>query len=276
MLFNDFYLRLIPSDSSQLVPLSALSLQQTGTSIVRYFQMLDKVSIQNELPSVKDNGLAQRIPIRDHINYKIDVSLKFFCTLNDVPGAWFYNLQNLKISVSAITHDKKNLPLYVANIPVSCMKNDDSISLPENKQLSTSRMKSFNTEWLNEIKIDDVIEFTPSDDYQGLSVIFTIPNTLSEHGHETINVFGLLMNPESSLNFRMNFNQGLRNLMLRYRIITYIVGTVIFHIITTLLFVVTAILAFYVTNRNLVSNNIYQNEGKKFKGSSGENFIKLK
>lgn len=77
------------------------------------------------------------------------------------------------------------------------------MSPQEIEQLGPSRLDVYDEEWLNTIRIEDKISL--------------------ESSYETISVFlkteiaqrNLIIHPESGIKFRMNFEQGLRNLMLR-------------------------------------------------------------
>ena len=259
MLFNDFYNRLIPSDSSQLVPLSAFELTETSTSHLKYTQQLYKVQAPHDLPSILDNGLNQRIPLRTQVDYRVDATLNFYCLIDDIVDKPVHNLQRVTVSVYGVNgHGTHNL-LYATSVPILCMKASDSISLPENKQLKGSRMASYRSEWLNKIKLDDVSDFSTGYSIEGLSVMFNFPapkvynkkGNSYNHGMENMDTYSLLMEPESNLNFRVNFNQGIRNLMLRYRTITYIVGIAVFHVAMTILFMLTVGMGFYITYQKL-------------------------
>ena len=259
MLFNDFYNRLIPSDSSQLVPLSAFELVETSTAHLKYSQQLYKVNAPQELPPLLSNGLNQRIPLREQVDYKVDASFNFYCLIDDNVENPVHNLQRVTVSVYGVSANERHNLLYATSIPIICMKASDSISLPENKQLKNSRMASYRTEWLNKIKIDDVSDFSTDYSINGLSVMFNFPSPKVynkngksyNHGIKEMDAYSLLMEPESNLNFRVNFNQGIRNLMLRYRTITYTIGITVFHITMTILFVLTVGMGFYLTYQKL-------------------------
>ncbi|KAG0672376.1 hypothetical protein C6P45_003060 [Maudiozyma exigua] len=264
--FNDFYQYLIPTDSSQLVPLSAFNLTESGRCHFQYTQLLDKVSAHQDLPIVKPNGLIQHIPVREHIDYRIDATFKFFCLINEEDTAK-HNLQTATVSVYTLRKGSNPLLLHSKYVPIVCITPQDKITLPEGKQLKHSRLSQYRTEWLNEIKIDDISDLTTDSQTESLVIGF---NFIADeryatkgynHGYPYRNAYTLLMNEESKLNLRINFNQGIRNLMLRYRIITYVVGTIVVHILISFLMIITTVTAFYLTNQKLAESDDHR--GKK-------------
>lgn len=266
ILFNDFYQYLIPTDSSQLVPLSAFNLTETGRCHFYYSQKLDKVTAHQDLPIVKPNGLIQHIPVREHIDYRIDATFKFFCLINE-KDTGIHNLQTATVSIYAGREGVKPLLLHSKYVPILCLTQQDTITLPEGKQLKQSRLSQYKTEWLNEIRIDDISDLTTDAHTTDLIIRFNFESEYSSsdkgynHGFAYKNMYTLLMNQESKMNLRINFNQGIRNLMLRYRIITYVAGTIVVHILISFLMILTAITAFYLTNQKLAETDDHR--GKK-------------
>ncbi|CAB4256174.1 similar to Saccharomyces cerevisiae YLR404W FLD1 Seipin protein involved in lipid droplet morphology, number, and size [Maudiozyma barnettii] len=260
MLFNDFYRYLIPSDSSQLVPLSAFNLTQNGESHFHYYQELDKVPAHTDLPTVKQNGLVQHIPLREHIDYRIDAIFKFYCLIDDTKTPR-HNIQDTTVSVYGYIVSGEYVLLYSKYVPIVCLTTKDSITLPDGRQLKGSRIKQYKTEWLNEIILDDISDFSTDSNIKGLAIRFnygSIQRDLTDsfnHGFADKERYSMLMNIESQLNFRINFNQGIRNLMLRYHLTTYVIGTVVFHLTISSLMMITAAMAFYITNQKLAADN---------------------
>lgn len=267
ILFNDFYQYLIPTDSSQLVPLSAFNLTESGRCHFQYTQKLDKVTAHQDLPIVKPNGLIQHIPVREHIDYRIDATFKFFCLINEEDTAK-HNLQTATVSIYAHRDGSTPLLLHSKYVPIVCITSQDKITLPEGKQLKQSRISQYKTEWLNEIKIDDISDLTTDSQTVGLVIRFNFLTNEKDttqgynHGYPHRDVYTLLMNEDSKLNLRINFNQGIRNLMLRYRIITYVVGTIVVHILISFLMIITTVTAFYLTNQKLAESDDHH-RGKK-------------
>lgn len=266
ILFNDFYQYLIPTDSSQLVPLSAFNLTENGRCHFHYNQDLNKVTAHQDLPIVKPNGLIQHIPVREHIDYRIDATFKFFCLINE-KDTGKHNLQTATVSIYAEREGMNPILLHSKYVPILCLTEQDTITVPENKQLKHSRLSQYKTEWLNEIKIDDISDLTTDTQTTGLAIRFNFPGNNGgkkggfNHGSPYINGYTLLMNEESKLNLRINFNQGIRNLMLRYRFITYVIGTIVVHILISFLMILTAVTAFYLTNQKLAESDGHR--GKK-------------
>ncbi|SMN22691.1 similar to Saccharomyces cerevisiae YLR404W FLD1 Seipin protein involved in lipid droplet morphology, number, and size [Maudiozyma saulgeensis] len=275
ILFNDFYQYLIPSDSSQLVPLSVFNLTQLSESHFHYYQELEKVPAHNDLPTVKQNGLIQHIPLREHIDYRIDANFKFYCLIDDTSYPR-HNLQVATVSVYGYTVSDEHILLHSKYVPIMCLTTKDSITLPEGTQLKGSRMKQYKTEWLNEIILDDISDFSTDSNIKGLVVRFNFKSEHHDlidsfnHGFVDKNRYALLMNFESQLNFRINFNQGIRNLMLRYQLTTYIVGTIVFHLTISSLCILTAAMAFYLTNQKLASDNATNNRKSKVTTTEGK------
>lgn len=239
LLFNDFYLRLLPADSSQWVPLSTFN-KNVSTNEIIYDQIVDRVPLERELPKIIDNGLAQHVSLRDHIVYKMDLDYKFYCLMP--LGGQFNRISNLELKIYA-SDDPESL-IYARSVPIICLKPCDSIATAELYKYGPSRQDLFQKEWLNHIKLHDKIDI---DSNTRVIQHLTLPTSS----------FGLIMLPESGCRFRMNFEQGLRNVMLRYHKITYAVGIIVFDFAIFVLFAITTFVTFFlISKRNAAERSL--------------------
>lgn len=231
LLFNDFYIRLLPADSSQWVPLSTFNKNVSRNEII-YDQLIDRIPIERELPKVIDNGLTQHVALRDHIIYKMDLDFKFYCLMP--LGGQFNRISSLDLKIYA-SDDPESL-IYARSVPIICLKPCDSIATTELYKYGPSRQDLFQKEWLNHIKLHDKIEIAS---HAKVIQHLTLPTSS----------FGLVVLPESGCRFRMNFEQGLRNVMLRYHKITYAVGIIVFDFAISILFAITTFVTFFVISK---------------------------
>lgn len=232
ILFNDFYLHLLPPDSSQWIPLSTFrTSKQDSNSTIVYEQSIRRTCTEKELPSVVDNGISQRINLHCHTPYKVDLDTKFFCTPTWRTAYQASNIDEVEMEVYSY-----NALIYRRTIPIVCLKSDDSITLSEVYNHGPSRLELFRKEWLNHIKVHDKISVNQRVDT--FRYVLKAPKT-----------FKLIVQPESGFRFRMSFEHGLRNAMLRWRKITYVVGTAVFDLAISTLFTVTALVSFFLITR---------------------------
>lgn len=238
LLFNDFYLRLLPSDSSQWVNLSKLQTQKNDLSSVEFFQTIERIPIDSDIPALLDNGLAEGIPLRDHISYKMDLDMNFFCKFSSKSQGYTPSgIVEMLLQVYS-THKTETL-IFQRTMPVLCMTIDDSIIEEELYKQGPSRLALYQKEWSNRIAIHDKIDINPRD--LGLKHVWTLKSPGSR----------LIFNPESGFRFRMSFEQGLRNMMLRWHKITYIVGIIVFDCAISTLFVMAVLVSFYFMSNKL-------------------------
>ncbi|CAI4047051.1 seipin SKDI_12G4290 [Saccharomyces kudriavzevii IFO 1802] len=237
LIYHDFYLRLLPADSSNLVPLNTFNILNGIQFGTKFFQSIASIPVGTDLPQTTDNGLSQPIAMRDNIEYKLDLNLLFYCqNKND-----HLNLDNLLIDIyrgpgpalgSPERVDSKDEKIFHTSRPIVCLTVADSISYQEIEQLGPSRLNVYNEEWLNTITIEDKISLDSS--YETISMFLR-----TEMAQKN-----LIIQSESGITFRMNFEQGLRNLMLRKRFLSYIIGVSIFHFIICILFFIVGCTAF--------------------------------
>ena len=237
LIYHDFYLRLLPADSSNVVPLNTFNILNGVQFGTKFFQSIKSIPVGPDLPQTIDNGLSQLIPMRDNMEYKLDLNLQLYCQSKTD----HLNLDNLLIDVyrgpgpllgAPGGSNSKDEKIFHTSRPIVCLALTDSMSPQEIEQLGPSRLDVYDEEWLNTIRIEDKISL--------------------ESSYETISVFlkteiaqrNLIIHPESGIKFRMNFEQGLRNLMLRKRFLSYIIGISIFHCIICVLFFITGCTAF--------------------------------
>lgn len=236
ILFNDFYLRLLPSDSSQWVPLSTFELAPNAVeNTLVYDQNINRVVIERALPNTVDNGIPQNIHLRDHITYKLDVDTKFYCLPTARSNNRVTNIEEVEIEVS----DGPGSLIYRRTVPIICMKPCDSINSMELYKHGPSRLELYKKEWLNHFKVHDKVSITS--EMSSLRYVLKVPK---------FHRFVIL--PDSGFRFRMSFEQGLRNAMLRWPKFTYAVGVVMFDFALSALFMVTAFFSFFVIARRNV------------------------
>ncbi|CAI4035300.1 hypothetical protein SMKI_12G4510 [Saccharomyces mikatae IFO 1815] len=237
IVYHDFYLRLLPADSSNVVPLNTFSILNGVQFGTKFFQSISSIPVGTDLSQTIDNGLSQLIPMRDNIEYKLDINLKFYCQSKAIS----LNLDNLLIDIyrgpgptlgGPGVGDNKDEKIFHTSKPIVCLSVADSISPQEIEQLGPSRLNVYGEEWLNRISIEDKISLDSS--YETISIFLK-----TEIGQRN-----LIIQPESGITFRMNFEQGLRNLMLRKRFLSYVIGISIFHCIICMLFFITGCTAF--------------------------------
>lgn len=240
ILFNDFYLRLLPSDSSQWVPLSTFEVSQDAAeSSLIYDQSINRVLIERALPKTIDNGISQKINLRDHILYKVDLDTKFYCLPTARSKGSTNNIEELEVEI--YSSNKPESLMYRRTTPIVCMKPDDSINVMELYKFGPNRLELFKKEWLNHFKSHDKVSITS--EMSSVRYVLKVPKS-----HK------LLIQPDSGFRFRMSFEQGLRNVMLRWHKVTYAVGIVIFDLAISSLFVITAFLSFFLIMRRSSNN----------------------
>lgn len=234
LLFNDFYHRLLPADSSQWVPLSTLNQVQSSESSFSYQQSISRVHIERDLPRTLDNGRPQPIPLRAHILYKVDLDTKFYCL--PTSKGLINNIEEVELEVYLSPYSL----VYRRTIPIICMKGDDSISIMELYRHGPSRLELYQKEWLNHIKLHDKIALNSNVGF--MRYVLKMPES-----HR------LIILPESGMRFRMNFEQGLRNVMLRWHKFTYAIGIIVFDFALSVLFTIAAFISFFLISRRKIA-----------------------
>lgn len=257
LLFHDFYKRLVPLDSAQIVPMGAFdscfqqystkTITSTGSSSLVLEQKIKRLSIDGNLPLVSDNGLSEPITLRQYSNYKLDIDINFFCmTGNHEVGP----IASVELLILSMNSYKKYEVVYKRLVPILCMINSSSITVPNSGLLKTSRLRQFETEWLNKIDLQDVIPILPN--YKGIKITLGYARDTS-----------LIFTPQSKVTFRLDFKQGLRNLMARRRLLSYLVGIPLFFQLLTVFVVLTALVSFVTISRNFNTGRANENVEKK-------------
>lgn len=245
LLFNDLYQRLLPSDSSNWVPFDTLKevnhdWNETGW---KFAQNVERIDADYDLPKTLDNGIAQPIYLRDHILYKMDLNLQFYCIYlsNDKQKN---NLMEFELQIFDRMPKRK---MYGKRIPIVCLTEEYQTELGvSSSKYGSSRLELYQKEWLNELDLDDKIEINP--ELQSISFVL-----------QTREPTKLILGPESGIRFRMHSPQGLINFMLRWRRTAYFVGIALFDLALTTLFTVTALVTF-----GLVTNKLPEHEPKSY------------
>ena len=266
LLFNEFYKELVPDDTSQWVPLSALS-SQRGFNCAIFTQGLHYIPAGTELPRLKKNGLQQEIPLRDHLKYKMDLDIKLYCLFDEFLSNEPNNLHSLDVKVGKKEGREKSsgtTAVFAASFPIVCLRADDSITVPQTGHLKQSRLESYKTEWLNVIHLED-IEFTEGLFENGDTMMVTIQTSnvnnqeksrvWTEEGTKEDSRDGsgetyikFIFDPTSSVRFRADFTQDIRNWMMKWKILTYVLGIGVVFSLMTLLFLTGVAIAWHVTS----------------------------
>lgn len=241
LLFNDFYLRLLPSDSSQWVPLSKFNVEEFDEGI-EFFQKIERIPIEWDIPALPDNGIPESIPLRDHISYKMDFDMNFFC-ISPTKNLGYTPSGISELVLEIHSTERKQSLIFKRNIPILCMTNGDNIVEDELYDQGPSRLSLYEKEWINHIKIHDKVDIGPEDNE--IKYIWTIRSESPR----------ILFNLESGFRLRMNFEQGLRNLMLRWHKITYIIGVVVFDCAISTIFGIAVLISFYSLSNKLKSRS---------------------
>lgn len=243
LLFHDLYSRLLPADSSNWVPFDTLqnidcSWNKHGQT---FTQAIKRVDTDYELPKTLDNGISQPIHLRDHILYKMDLNLQFYC-IHMFTDKQRNNLMEFELQIFGTCPAHK---LFSKKIPIVCLTEESQTELGVPSSIyGSSKLELYRKEWLNELKVDDKIKINPK--------LKSIKFVLQTKGPTQ-----LILGPESGLKFRMHSPQGLINFMLRWRRTAYFVGIVLFDLAITTLFSTSALTTF-----SLFSGKLSQREYK--------------
>ncbi|SCW01829.1 LAFE_0E08174g1_1 [Lachancea fermentati] len=230
LLFHDFYTRLIPPDTVQKIPFSIGSKTSQlvdGNTIFRF--RLKRLSSETAiLPQVIDNGLTQDVSLRSDIPYNFDLKLNIFC-LNTSPGL---NIKEGTITVSASS--KKNWMdsvIFQKTVLLSCANTNDIIALGEAGSLSSTFSQRVQKELVNSFFWEDYVL-----DHDVQNVVVSLKFAEGSY---------FIVDAESSeLKFSMNLNHSLRNLMLRWKKLTHVVGILVFNLVVLFFFVVGFLISF--------------------------------
>ncbi|KAL3234395.1 hypothetical protein RNJ44_03157 [Nakaseomyces bracarensis] len=238
LLFHDFYIKLLPPDSSQWISINNFERNVIeNKEMVVLAQQFRRVTSQGPLIPVDPNGIPQTADLRVGTSYKLDLQLDFYC--KNLNSSDVMDLQEVSIRVLGSTGDV----YYHYRGPILCKSSAfDTTVLDGNKQL-VSRTAVVRNEWLNKVHIDDMIHMKPG-------IAGTVEIIIDLPGPELV----IIPDPSSGILVRRFFGSGLRNWMLRWWRTTYIVGISMVYISISSIFVITCIAAFY-TSRQIKSNS---------------------
>ncbi|CAR22913.1 Seipin [Lachancea thermotolerans] len=222
-LFRDFYSRMIPPDTTRTVSFSESKREMGGWTGKTTFQFdLKRYSTEDaKLPFVSPNGFAQSVPLRSDIPYNMDVNLNIFC-LNKVTD---WNIRDAEVSISVLKSGKSNAAVvFRKTLLLSCANTRDVHSVSGTRRLTTTFAKQIQDELVNSYSLEN--PFFVEHDVKCLEVSLRCAGNAN-----------LIIDPNSSeLKLSMNFENSLRNLMIRWKKLTYAVGTVVFDVIITSFF----------------------------------------
>lgn len=239
LLFHDLYSRLLPADSSSWVPFNTLQNENRDDYGWALTQEIKRIDSSYDLPKTLDNGITQPIFLRDHILYKMDLDLQFYC-INLSTTKRRNSLIELELNVFDFKNGRLlKDELFSRRIPIVCLTDEHQTELgTPSLKYGSSMLELYRNEWLNTLELDDKIEINS----QSTSVGFIL------QASEQIR---LILEPESGIRFRMHSPQGLINLMLRWHRSTYVVGIGLFDIALTTLFGITALITFSLMSKRL-------------------------
>ncbi|CCH62961.1 hypothetical protein TBLA_0I03050 [Henningerozyma blattae CBS 6284] len=248
ILFNDFYLSLLPKDSSQWLPLANFNFSINPNNILSFETDIQRLNPDINLPPVINNGLISNIYLRESIIYKFDAIFNFYCLKNN-SNLNNHQLTNLNVKFFSVYGKNNDMLIYNKDFPITCMKtnikfnNYDQIDILSNNQHNHASkemniLNQINKYWLNKIDIDDILSIGTNSDH--FTVEFNLPI-----GDELIFNFDT-----SFIRSRMVFDQDFRNIMLRWSKTTYIIGTIIFFILICFIFLITFSITFFFILKN--------------------------
>lgn len=214
---------MIPPDTTRTVSFSESKREMGGWTGKTTFQFdLKRYSTEDaKLPFVSPNGFAQSVPLRSDIPYNMDVNLNIFC-LNKVTD---WNIRDAEVSISVLKSGKSNAAVvFRKTLLLSCANTRDVHSVSGTRRLTTTFAKQIQDELVNSYSLEN--PFFVEHDVKCLEVSLRCAGNAN-----------LIIDPNSSeLKLSMNFENSLRNLMIRWKKLTYAVGTVVFDVIITSFF----------------------------------------
>ncbi|CCK69051.1 seipin KNAG_0B06210 [Huiozyma naganishii CBS 8797] len=221
LLFHDFYKRLIPNDSMLHIPLSKLYKTNHGSLCLE----IDRMG-EGDLPVVANDGLTnQRTFLHGGTTYNLDFKIKFYCltTKEQVLHTVFVELES------------NHVKMFMREIPVVCARGDAFVETLLSSSRDTALRDKYATQWVNELDVEDAVVIPPQTHNFFLSL-----KSSSE----------LIFDPDSRIQLRATFKQGLRNFMLKRWIITYLVGITLFQLGILLVFTVVSVATFIAVLKN--------------------------
>lgn len=206
LLFHDLYSRLIPQESVQEAPFSIANELDGGKT---FSFMVERIPETADSMVLLDNGMPTDIPLRRDIPYTLDLTIKAYC-INDVIES---NLQ--KSTVTVVTRGKKkNIDVFKRQVILSCFNPGDVDFLAEiTKPLTLSQR--IQTHFVNTFSWHEFMYL--EQEVEEVRISF-------EHKGKG----NIMVGSDSQLIYKIDFNHSLRNLMSRWRKLTYSVGIIIF------------------------------------------------
>ncbi|CEP61617.1 seipin LALA0_S03e06942g [Lachancea lanzarotensis] len=231
-LFHDFYSRMIPSDSTRTVLFSEGRTERgswSGKSTF-HFAFQRHSTDTTVLPQIEANGFAQNVPLRADIPYNMNLDLDIFC-LNKVTDLC---LKDGEITISVNRPgDYLGKTLFRRTLLLSCANTRDIPNMGGTGRLSLTFAQKVQKELVNSFHFENPIEI----DHQ----LKSLDITLKLAGNANI-----IIDPNRSfLTFSMNFDHSLRNLMIRWRKLAYVFGTLIFNAIISFFFLTAFAISFF-------------------------------
>ncbi|SCU90215.1 LAME_0E07558g1_1 [Lachancea meyersii CBS 8951] len=230
-LFHDFYSRMIPPDSIQTVPFSESRREMGSWAGKSSFQFeFERVSSETAvLPEIHANGFSQKIPLRADIPYNMNIDLDVYC-LNKVTDL---NIKDGELTISVCRAGIGGITVFRKTLLLSCANTRDIPNMGGNGRLATSFAQQVQKELVNFFHLENPIFL--EHDMKRLEI------TLKFAGNANV-----IIDPNlSALTFSMNFDHSLRNLMVRWKRLAYVFGTLIFNAIISFFFLTAFAVTFF-------------------------------
>lgn len=233
ILFHDFYRRLLPSDALTLIPLSAFTKQSemlTGIWNRSGKQSIRRVGPASTLPWMQNRGSPEEIPLRSHLTYKMDIEIRAYCAALEGDFGSHIDMLNFKV----FGGPSGDTLIYARETPIYCVAVNDK---PQMSEQPANQRSVMSKQWLNELLFEDVADISTSTLYLRYEL------KLNSAGK------ALYIEPSSHFRLRVNYDQGLRNLMLKRKFFAYIFGIASFFIIISTTTTVVALSSFLVIHQ---------------------------
>ncbi|SCU97532.1 LAFA_0G11892g1_1 [Lachancea sp. 'fantastica'] len=231
-LFHDFYSRMIPSDSTRTVLFSESRRELGSWSGKSTFNFVFQRHSTNTvmLPQIEINGFAQNVPLRADIPYNMNLDLDIFC-LNKVTDLCLKDGE-VTISVNR-AGESVDKTLFRKTLLLSCANTRDIPNMGGSGRLSLTFAQKVQKELVNSFHFDNPISIEHN--------VKSLDITLKLAGNANV-----IIDPNRSyLTFSMNFDHSLRNLMIRWRTLAYVLGTLIFNAIISFFFLIAFAISFF-------------------------------
>lgn len=210
--------------------------------MVQFKQSIKRIPHESaQLPILSNNGIPEPIPLRDHVNYIMDLRLQLFCRTHQG------EFPSTPLTVSLSSNVGRGTPLYVKEWQVVCMRPGADIyerELYSDAKTHGNRRAAFEREWVNTVHWEDVISLPPDTKHLTLSV-------------EKRGAVELLFKMDddddgSAVQIRETFIQGLRYLMVKHRLLAYLFGCIVCYVVLSLMFLFTSVATFTFVSSRIV------------------------